>query len=728
MSTYNSPVDVVAATLARSSNINDVDAATAVAFAAIPTNAQLYSGSANYVAAGGAADAYTGTVSATYLTSLTDGLQINVKFPVANATTTPYFNLNGLGNTVITREDGTVMAANDITANMIGALTYSTTTSKWQFRPNGVAGASAAAASAAAAAVSAAASSASSTSASTYAAALSGTSTTSLLIAVASKSFTASTGKQWTAGQFLVASSAANNANFMHGTVTSYNSGSGALVMNVTDIGGSGTLADWNINVSGTQGPTGAAGSATRPRKTVTASTTVVAADLGAIVLCTNAISADFNLTLDAPATAGSGWFVTIVNESDYIATVVGTVNGVTNPRVFPNEAVDLQGDASTFAWVRLSGDARPGTVATAVVASATVSQANAQMCLCTISSTQGLLARKGTSGYPCVDLIDSGSNVLGTLTAVESVVANCFSLKKLTTTTALMSYYDSTNTLLRATVLSISGTTITAPTKITVAAVNIVAAKFDDFASATDAVLLYGQNLTSRTDACVITVSGTTPTANTIYSLDTTTIAGGSNARITAISATQFLAGWRPTASAIQAWGTVLTKAAAVLTFPAAPVTIAYSNVNSATQSIDLGYIAGSRVLMIEGGTLGIPALASVVTLSGTGTTAKTEAGRKTPVSGGDGGAGHRLAKVTNSLFAHATTNYNGTYSLMLDFIIIDGDTARASQAAVKIARNVDQNAYDVCIIGTKAVVAYPDLDNSGYATMKSVDIANQF
>lgn len=87
-----------------------------------------------------------------------------------------------------------------------------------------------------------------------------GTSTTSVLIATGSNSFTADTGKAWGAGLILSISSAANTANFMHGTVTSYNSGTGALVMNILDIGGSGTFGDWGIAISGTQGPTGAVG------------------------------------------------------------------------------------------------------------------------------------------------------------------------------------------------------------------------------------------------------------------------------------------------------------------------------------------------------------------------------------------------------------------------------------------------------------------------------------
>ena len=48
----------------------------------------------------------------------------------------------------------------------------------------------------------------------------------------------------------------------MTGTVTSYNSSTGALVVNVTAVVGSGTYSSWNVNLSGAAGPAGATGSA----------------------------------------------------------------------------------------------------------------------------------------------------------------------------------------------------------------------------------------------------------------------------------------------------------------------------------------------------------------------------------------------------------------------------------------------------------------------------------
>jgi hypothetical protein len=84
-------------------------------------------------------------------------------------------------------------------------------------------------------------------------AAFTSTSTTSLVIAIGSKVFTTQAGKQWTVGMQVIAASTADPINFMHGAVTAY-SGTTLTVL-VNDVGGSGTFADWRINISGTQGP-----------------------------------------------------------------------------------------------------------------------------------------------------------------------------------------------------------------------------------------------------------------------------------------------------------------------------------------------------------------------------------------------------------------------------------------------------------------------------------------
>jgi hypothetical protein len=75
-----------------------------------------------------------------------------------------------------------------------------------------------------------------------------GTSASTVTVATGSKSFTATTGLSWQIGQPLILASAAAPASFMSGQVTAYNSGTGALTVLVTTIGGSGSHSDWKIS------------------------------------------------------------------------------------------------------------------------------------------------------------------------------------------------------------------------------------------------------------------------------------------------------------------------------------------------------------------------------------------------------------------------------------------------------------------------------------------------
>ncbi|MCA6107717.1 hypothetical protein [Bradyrhizobium cenepequi] len=79
-----------------------------------------------------------------------------------------------------------------------------------------------------------------------------GSSSTSLAIGTGSKTFAIGTGYAYQVGNYIRASSAANGANFMEGTVTAYSGGN--ITINVTKAGGSGTVADWNFAISGAPG------------------------------------------------------------------------------------------------------------------------------------------------------------------------------------------------------------------------------------------------------------------------------------------------------------------------------------------------------------------------------------------------------------------------------------------------------------------------------------------
>jgi hypothetical protein len=87
------------------------------------------------------------------------------------------------------------------------------------------------------------------------------TSTTSLAVGTGSKAFTTQAGLAYVVGSRVRAASAADPTNFMEGIVTAYSSTT--LTVNVDLVGGSGTLADWNISLAGQRGITGASYAAT---------------------------------------------------------------------------------------------------------------------------------------------------------------------------------------------------------------------------------------------------------------------------------------------------------------------------------------------------------------------------------------------------------------------------------------------------------------------------------
>lgn len=88
------------------------------------------------------------------------------------------------------------------------------------------------------------------------------TSASSVLIGTGAKSFTVSTGKSFQPGMYLViADTAAPSANSMFGQITSYDTATGALVVSVSTVKGSGTKTAWTISQSSAGGAAAGANS-----------------------------------------------------------------------------------------------------------------------------------------------------------------------------------------------------------------------------------------------------------------------------------------------------------------------------------------------------------------------------------------------------------------------------------------------------------------------------------
>ena len=77
-------------------------------------------------------------------------------------------------------------------------------------------------------------------------------SSTSLTIGTGSKSLTASAGCVFVPGMEIFIASTASPANKMTCTVTTYNNGTGAMVVNAASVSGSGTFAAWSIGPAST--------------------------------------------------------------------------------------------------------------------------------------------------------------------------------------------------------------------------------------------------------------------------------------------------------------------------------------------------------------------------------------------------------------------------------------------------------------------------------------------
>lgn len=84
-------------------------------------------------------------------------------------------------------------------------------------------------------------------------------SVTSNAIGTGSKTFVLADTATFVAGQLVIIANTATPANYFFGQVTSYTAGTKTLVVNVSETGGSGTFASWNVSVSGVKGATGPA-------------------------------------------------------------------------------------------------------------------------------------------------------------------------------------------------------------------------------------------------------------------------------------------------------------------------------------------------------------------------------------------------------------------------------------------------------------------------------------
>lgn len=574
--------------------------------------------------------------------------------------------------------------------------------------------ASAASASAAAAAASA--------STATNAANVQGTSTSSVAVATAagqSKAFTyAESSRAIAVGMFIVvAVTASPTTNWMLLQVTAWNSGTREVTGTVVTYAGSGTFSAWTLSLSGPRGAAGADATLTTPSLALSGTPTLVAGNNG----YTGDVAAGAVVALDTLSTLGDGYSVMLVPAS---TTNPGAVtadfgSGSETRRMAGPTLISVKnvGGTYTVRWLPL-GNQVPvfGALGTPAVINA---GASSGVALCALTATRSIGLYTSSTGRPRAVLINSTTGAVistsGDLEAV-SVSGATFDVRRLTDTTAVATWAISG--AVKAVVLQNSADTAAAGTVLSVESVNSTAQALAVL-TATKVMLAYSDSGSTRISARTLTVSGTTLTANTRYSIHASTTAVQMSA--TALSATLALVTACNTGSTTQVQALAITEASDVLTFPTSWENIARCGSGNTVSYNCVSNVSASRALVVGGvgaGNTG-QALAMLVDVTGTGTAALLWAGRQTPIGTPDSLlSAHRLQRLSATSFMHQAAGEATAATSTVTHLVIEGDAVRAG-ASKTLARKVSHQdiAWHSGAPGN-AVALYVDGDNSSYPT----------
>lgn len=367
-------------------------------------------------------------------------------------------------------------------------------------------------------------------------------STTSLAIGVGSKSFTIETGRGFVIGQRVKAVNTADTADYMTGDVTAHNSGTGALTLQVDDIGGSGTIAAWTLSVAVPDAGFGKGGA------TASANVTLTKASSAVQVFTDTAFGAFVTLP-DATTMSEGGPHFHLRNLGDCerpIRDAAGTLKGFLPARGSVTVWL-LDNSSAAGTWV-LDGAEPVGFSALWLATDDITLHA-----MVTIDANRTLLVGANNSTAIKGIVYDRSDNSWGSLTALRTAGATAYVNAVLIDTDKVLVFSNESG--VAAFVVSLSGKTLTPGTAATAAGTTD---------SAVPDIVTCGSTYISRCrygNLIAATVSGTTVTLGAITA---TTTAYSTSAGALAVNASTVVSfGVTGTAAYAQAFavsGTTLT------------------------------------------------------------------------------------------------------------------------------------------------------------------------
>ena len=536
------------------------------------------------------------------------------------------------------------------------------------------------------------------------------TSTTSLTIGAGSKSITVETGLGIIVGMSLKIASVASPTNWLHGDVTSYNSGTGALVVNVTTMQGVGTFASWRATLSAPAGPA----AVPQGGEAVSSALDITLDSASARVQSVTMTTSSKAIILPDPATLSEGGPIFIIHKaSGYafdIKNSAGTVVGrISSARYALMMLIDSAANLWKVAYCDTSLSVGLASIFNAASTSGTA--------LCALDSSRAIVAYRdnGNSSYltACV-LTVSGTTVSA---GAEYVVLSgnssyTASLVTIDSSKALIAFSDPLNGGFgTALILSVSGTSISVGAKTAFNAVNssnLTACKLD----ATHALVCYADvPATNAGKSCVLTISGTSVSAGAIATFNS----GASDyVSVCALDSTHAVVAYQDLGNSSYGTACVLAVSGTTITPGAESVfrsaTCAYTNIVNLSSSQAL-------VTYTDGGTLN-PAASCVLNVSGSAITPQTPS---TFYSSNCWRVISAVIDEQNVLVGLIDSATGYEYALVLN---INGNSSFVGIGPT-LARGSGLNHSAICHLGNgKGVIAIQDTGNSSYGTAISVAI----